>query len=272
MSSPLLLQSDKFFWHRYIDFYLKNLPRNISGCIVEFGVFKGNSIRWLLEHFPDAQKIYGVDIIPCQNNWPINPRVVYRQLDQSQEEQVRNFFNEIEGPTLIIEDGSHLPSHQSRCLKHGMQALKSGGYYIIEDIQTSLPSHLLCVNEFSRLKQVLRGIRDRKSLKYLFGIFDFKNVTSLSVLLAIEQARRLGRKSLNPDQIAILCGGAHFTREEILLLDEQIENVFVYKRATLPMECYACGSNIFNYDNYRCVCGVNVFDHADSMAILVSKR
>jgi hypothetical protein len=272
MSSPLLSQSDKFFWHGYIDFYLKKLPQKISGTIVEFGVFKGNSIRWLLEQYPDAKTIYGADIIPYQSSWPIDTRVIYKQLDQNQEAQVHRFFNEIEKPSLIIEDGSHLPSHQSRCLKHGMNALESGGHYIIEDIQTSLPSHLLYINEFSRFRQVLQGIRDKKSFSDLFSIFKFKNATSLSVLLAIEQARRLGQKSIDSDRISILCGGSHFSRNEIMLLDEQIDNVFVYKRATFPMACHACGSKIFDYHSYRCVCGVNVFDHADSMAVLVSKR
>lgn len=273
MTSPLLSQSDKYFWHGYIDFYLKHLPQKFSGSIVEFGVFKGNSIRWLLEQFPDARRIYGIDILPYQSSWLIDARVIYKQVDQNQEDQVLNFFSEIEKPSLIIEDGSHLPSHQSRCLKHGMSALESGGYYIVEDIQTSLPFHLLYKNEFSRFRQVLRGIRDWKSLRDLLKIFDFKkNATSLSLLLAIEQARRLGQNSLNSDQINILCGGSHFSHDEILLLDEQINNIFVYKRTTFPDECHACGSKIFEYHNYRCICGVNILDHADSMSILVTKR
>jgi hypothetical protein len=127
MLLPIISQSDKFFWHGYIDFYLSHLPKKIIGNIVEFGVFKGNSIRWLLEQFPDSKCIYGIDILPQQKSWPISQRVIYKQLDQNKEDQVRSFFDEIESPSLIIEDGSHLPSHQSRCLKHGMNALESGG-------------------------------------------------------------------------------------------------------------------------------------------------
>lgn len=272
MSSPLISQSDKFFWHGYIDFYLSHLPIKIVGTIVEFGVFKGNSIRWLLEQFPNSKYIYGIDILPQQDSWPINQRVIYRQLDQNKEDQVRGFFDEIEAPSLIIEDGSHLPSHQSRCLKHGMNALESGGHYIVEDIQTSLPSHPLYINQFSRVRQVLRAIRDRNSIGDLLHKLNSKKATSLSILLAIEQARRHGYDSLGPDQIKNLCGGSDFSRDEILQLDKQIDKIMVYKRASLPMECHSCGSRTFDYHNYRCVCGVDILDHADSMAIIITKR
>ena len=119
---------------------------------------------------------------------------------------------------------------------------------------------------------MLRGIRDRNSIAELLHKLKSKNVTSLSILLAIEQARRHGYDALDSDQIKNLCGGLDFSRDEILLLDKQIDNVKIYKRASLPMECHSCGSRIFSYHNYRCVCGVKIFDHADSMAIIVIKR
>ena len=51
----LLSHSDKSFWHGYLSFYESHLPRNIEGLIVEFGVFKGNSIRWLSQKYPEAK-------------------------------------------------------------------------------------------------------------------------------------------------------------------------------------------------------------------------
>lgn len=269
MISPLVQQSDKFFWHGYVDFYESRLPKNIDGDIVEFGVFKGNSIRWLLERYPDARHIYGVDILPYQESWPVDKRVSYKQVDQNSEAQVQGFLKTIPAPDLIIEDGSHIPAHQSRCLKHGMAALKPGGLYVLEDIQTSLPSHPLYINEFSLLKQVYRGVRSGMSLTRLMANLRGPKATSLSLLLALEQVRRRGRDSLDPEGLDLLSGGGHFTREEIMHLDQQIAQVYVYKRATFPTACHSCGSTVFDYHSYRCKCGVGVLDLADSMAVVI---
>jgi len=37
-------QSDKAFWHGYIDFYEKYFSKSIEGLIVELGVFMGDSM------------------------------------------------------------------------------------------------------------------------------------------------------------------------------------------------------------------------------------
>ena len=40
-------------------------------------------------------------------------------------------------PELIIDDGSHINEHIITTLKHLFPRLKEGGYYVIEDTQTS---------------------------------------------------------------------------------------------------------------------------------------
>ena len=114
-SSPLMAASDKAFWHAYVDFYARHFPADIDGLVVEFGVLNGNSIRWLSERFPSADLV-GVDILPVQATWPQGPRIRYAQVDQDSEAQMAAFFAGIAAPRLIIEDGSHFPRHQSRCL------------------------------------------------------------------------------------------------------------------------------------------------------------
>jgi len=136
---PIDIQlSDKFFWHGYIPFYEIIQNRDFQK-IAEFGVFKGGSIRWLLERFPQSE-IFGADILPIQPEWPVDERFHFRQLDQSNREQIKSFLAERKFD-LIIEDGSHIPEHQVNCLIEGMRLLQSGGIYILEDIQTSLPHH-----------------------------------------------------------------------------------------------------------------------------------
>ena len=57
----LPINSDKYFWHGFREVYARLLPEFIEGRVVEFGVFKGDSIRWLMEQYPMAE-IIGADI------------------------------------------------------------------------------------------------------------------------------------------------------------------------------------------------------------------
>ncbi|MBB1599047.1 hypothetical protein [Variovorax sp. UMC13] len=246
--SPLLATSDKSFWHGFLDFYALHLPPKIDGAVIEFGVFKGHSIRWLIERFPEAS-ITGADILPVQPEWPLHPRVRYRQMDQDDASQVVQVLAEVPGIQLIIEDGSHMPKHQSTCLKHGLQALQAGGTYILEDIHTSHPAHSLYQEEF--------GTRPAQ--------------TSLSVLLAFEHLLRSGRP-LTPAVRDGLARGAHFDADDIESLFGAVASIHMFKRATLPTSCWRCGSSNFDYHAYRCECGVELMGAADSMTLVVKKR
>lgn len=260
-------QSDKSYWHGYLDFYRSHLPLQIRGLIVEIGVFKGNSIKWLLQTYPQAQ-IIGVDILPVQPEWPQDGRVAYRKLDQGREDQLRDFFDGIRAPELIIEDGSHVPLHQSRCLRHGFDKLTPGGIYILEDIHTSHPAHSLYQEEF----------RVRSDVSWLARMFPFLKAvrvghqTSLTLLLALEQIIRTGRTNLSDVERAQLSAGTHFSEAEVLRLHAQMQAIFFYKRATLPSACYACGSTRFDYHRLRCACGVDLLGEADSMSVLIKKK
>lgn len=248
-SSPLMAASDKAFWHAYVDFYARHFPQDVDGLVVEFGVLNGNSIRWLSERFPSAQLV-GVDILDVQPTWPQGERIRYARVDQDNEAQVAAFFAGIAAPRLIIEDGSHFPRHQSRCLRLGLAKLASGGLYVLEDIHTSHPEHSLFKAEF--------GAVDRAQ-------------TSLHVLLAFEHAKRLGLPALSDTQLQRLAGG-HFSAEQLQALYAAVDTVHVYKRATLPTQCWRCGSTDFDYLSWHCACGVPLLGNADSMSIVLKKK
>ncbi|WP_457427932.1 class I SAM-dependent methyltransferase [Roseateles sp. P5_E7] len=248
-SSPLMAASDKSFWHAYVDFYAQHFPVDIDGLVVEFGVLNGNSIRWLSERFPSARLI-GADILDVQPSWPQGERIRYAQVDQDSEAQVAAFLASIEPPRLLIEDGSHIPSHQSRCLRLGLQKLAPGGLYVLEDIHTSHPGHSLFQGDFGRVERAQ---------------------TSLHVLLAFDHAKRLGLGELGESRLARLAG-AHFSREQLQALYAQVDSVHVYKRATLPTQCWRCGSMEFDYLSWCCTCGEPLMSSADSMTIVLRKR
>jgi hypothetical protein len=248
LASDLLSTSDKSFWHGYLDFYDKLLPKVIDGAILEFGVFKGYSIRWLLESFP-AARVFGADILPVQPEWPLDPRVTYAKVDQADENAVRELVSSIANLDLIIEDGSHFPRHQSICLKHGLAALRPGGVYVLEDIHTSHPAHQLYRQEF--------GSR--------------RGQTAYSVLLGIDHMRRI-HADAEDERFRSLGRGSHFSYDDVRALAEQIQSIAFYRRATLPTSCWNCGSTRFSYHDLKCECGWNLLDEADSMTIVIKKR
>ena len=267
LKSPLDESSDKSFWHGYTAFYEGLLPADIDGLIIEFGVFKGNSVRWLLARYPRA-RIVGVDILPVQAEWPVDPRVEYRQADQGSEDQMAALLADLPPPQLIIEDGSHVPAHQARCLRLGMDRLLPGGLYILEDAHTSLPSHALYRQELvnsskGKPGQALHNLLQRNAVP--------RHATALSLLLGLEHVRRLSDEAARQRALEALDIGGHFDRQAIERLHRCIASIRVYRRSTLPLRCYRCGSEAFDYHAYRCRCGVELYAEADSMSVAIVK-
>ena len=262
-------ETDKSFWHDYIPFYEQHLPEKIRGLIVEFGVFKGASLRWLLAKFPDAQ-IVGVDIEQPAPDWPKDPRIRYVTLDQGDQNAVQGFFSGTPYPELIIEDGSHIPLHQSLCLKYGLKALTHGGVYVLEDIHTSHPAHQFYKDEFST-RMATRGSLGCLGAQLLRRQTSYHQ-TSLSTLLAMEHLKRLGKKSLTPQEVEILSYGTHFNAVEIQNMFESIWEIYTYRRSKLPLRCYNCHGTAFDYHKLKCMCGTHLLAEADSMSVIIKKK
>lgn len=264
-------ESDKVFWHGYLSFYEQHFPTDINGTIVEFGVFKGASIRWLLRRFPSAH-IIGVDIETQKEEWPVDPRVTYMTVDQGRPADIERLFATVPAPSLIIEDGSHIPFHQSSCLIRGIKALAPGGIYILEDIHTSHPGHDLyemeCETDMGRGRRTLRRLRRKLCHSHPTT---FKQ-TSLSVLLAFDHLKRLDRQTLGPEDIELLSVGNHFNPHDITVLYRAIDEISTYRRSVFPTMCYRCNGTQFHYHSFKCSCGADLFMAPDSMSILIYKK
>jgi hypothetical protein len=65
------------------------------------------------------------------------PRTRIYQLDQSSTGQLEDLRRKELAFDIIIDDGSHLSAHQILTFRELFPALKPGGLYIIEDVQTS---------------------------------------------------------------------------------------------------------------------------------------
>jgi hypothetical protein len=247
-----LVNSDKHFWHRYVKTY--HAAFAILGevrRVVEFGVLHGASIRWLGECFPKAE-IIGVDLLPPQPDWPRDRSISYLQIDQANRDGVRSMLDCIDGDIdLVIDDGSHIPQHQASCLAEGMARLRPAGLYILEDISTSHPLHA----DFAR-----------------YGIQIGRRVpNALNVLLAIEHLKDIGL-FLDAATTTALAAPGFLNESDVATLFITIDRVEIYKRTQLPLQCYACGGNNFDYVSWLCRCGAELYHPADSMTALVWKR
>ncbi len=256
--------SDKVYWHGYIQFYEKFFQGRTLNRIAEFGVFQGNSIRWLLERFPDA-KIFGADISPIKENWPVDPRFQFIQLDQDSKEQVANFLS-LEKFDLIIEDGSHQPKHQINCLIEGLKALNSNGIYILEDVQTSRKDHHWW-NKKIRFWKLIKKFQYKKHLTQQH--LDQGN--ALHALLAIDHYQRI-QKVIGQEIMEKIASASMLNIHDVEVLVANIKEIYLYQRNHLPDFCHRCGSVDYVYSKLKCHCGEQVFSDADSMAFVVIKR
>ena len=129
-------KTDKVTHHAYQRFYPRFLERLRSEtfAMLEIGFHEGASQRLWEEYFPKAT-IYGVDIA---NKDKKLPRGEVFQLDQSRIDHLNELFTKLPKCKLIIDDGSHVPTHQlSTFLLLFTQVLAPGGVYIVEDIECS---------------------------------------------------------------------------------------------------------------------------------------
>jgi Methyltransferase domain len=98
----------------------------------------GESLNAWQAYFPFA-RIVGCDIQPKQQLATFRTKIY--QLDQSSREDLEALREREKSFDIIIDDGSHRNAHQIFTFEILFPALKQGGVYVVEDIQTSYWSH-----------------------------------------------------------------------------------------------------------------------------------
>ena len=247
--NSVILETDKSYWHRYTKFYKRIFQKSPAPeVIIEFGVLNSDSIKWLRSLFPDAL-IHGVDILDQKDNWYEDERIQYHRVDQSSDREVNDLFAKLQGADLIIDDGSHIPEHQARCLSAGFKILSPGGLYIVEDLQTSL----------------VEILDDNKSMFFRRKM----RINTLTLILAIEHFQYLSEDKT--EVIKELSEQSYFDPDTIEYLFTQMNEIEVYRRTLLPMRCFNCGSDRFDYRILKCSCGTDIYSPVDSMTCAISK-
>ena len=128
--------SDKISHHGYQRIYPWFLGHFIDQEVdlLEIGVDKTESLKLWKGYFKKVH-LCGID---KDEKYFADKDVSIYKVDQGNRNELREFGKAI-GKTfdIIIDDGSHVPSHQILTLVELWSVLRPGGVYIIEDIETS---------------------------------------------------------------------------------------------------------------------------------------
>jgi autotransporter strand-loop-strand O-heptosyltransferase len=126
---------DKTSTHEYHKIYPEILDpiMNEHFSLFEIGIHRGKSVNLWKDYLKNA-KIYGMDI---GQEWYHDRGRVFRG-DQNSIDDLNRIISEINKCKVIVDDGSHKPDHQIKTFYHLFaNLLEDGGYYIIEDVETS---------------------------------------------------------------------------------------------------------------------------------------
>ena len=127
--------TDKSLHHNYLNIYEKYLKdlRKKTIRFLEIGVDKGESIKMWEEYFSDGL-IYGFDIDDKKEYETNRTKILIG--DQENENDLLSLPKNLD---IIVDDGGHTMIQQQKTLNHLFNIhLKDGGFYIIEDLQTSV--------------------------------------------------------------------------------------------------------------------------------------
>lgn len=179
------------FYTPHYDAHFKNF-KNKDIKLLEIGVggYKnpdrgGASLRMWKDYFRKGE-IYAIDI--HDKSLLEENRIKIFQGSQTDLEFLKRICSEVGELDLIIDDGSHMNNDIVKSFKYLFPKLKSGGVYVVEDLQCSywpwyggdsenLDNPLTAVNYF---KSLIHGINHVEFLKpgYIPNYFE-QNITSI---------------------------------------------------------------------------------------------
>ena len=126
--------------HRYTAHYAYHFRhrRRRVRSVLEIGIggytnptVGGASLRMWRTYFPNAQ-IYGMDI--NVKRFPLENRITVLQGDQTDSALLKDLDRRFGPFDLVIDDGSHITSHQIASFEALWPTLRSGAVYAIEDL------------------------------------------------------------------------------------------------------------------------------------------
>lgn len=171
----LKYNTDKAFFHLFTSFYNTYFEKYLDKPIriLELGIFKGGSLKMLGEYFKHST-IYGIDINDDSVNKCYGDNIITYHCSQVDSDKLNTLFKNMKFD-IIIDDGSHITSHQQKSLGFLFPFLHEDGIYICEDLHTSyIPcyidtavSTMQVFERFNKTGYIQIDIIDSEQNKYL---------------------------------------------------------------------------------------------------------
>lgn len=167
--------TDKAFYHSFTEFYSEYFDKFLDKPIniLEIGIASGSSLLMLKEYFPKAT-IYAIDINENSVNLKLGENINTYLCSQIDFVKLNEIIKDIKFD-IIIDDGSHITSHQEKSLGFLFPFLNKNGIYVCEDLHTSLKRTFVdtkitildILKNFNITKKIEATLIDSKNLEYL---------------------------------------------------------------------------------------------------------
>ena len=126
--------TDKATYHSFTEVYDDIFAQYQSPRILEIGVAEYKSIAMYLEYFKSPY-IVAMDIE--NKSHYVNKQWRFVQGDQTQIDDLRKCVQGEDFFDIVVEDGGHTMKQQQVTFGYLIDYIKTGGYYILEDLHTS---------------------------------------------------------------------------------------------------------------------------------------
>lgn len=126
--------TDKYWYHGYTDFYEKYFSEFQSARIIEVGTAGHGSTKMFLDYFENSY-VVGMDIINYTGF--THPNLKFINGDQTNIEDLKKLVEGEDLFDIILDDGGHTMKQQQITFGFLIDYIKTGGFYIIEDLHTS---------------------------------------------------------------------------------------------------------------------------------------
>lgn len=172
--------------HNFTEFYDEefNLITDNIQTVLEIGIAYGSSLRMWQEYFPNAM-IHGIDIDP---KTMINEnRIISHNLNEIDFQTFDEVFKNTKFD-IIIDDGSHIISHQKAMFLHYIKYLTPNGYYILEDLHTSFMNGYIDddITTYEFLKSIDKEKYDILDLKFFHNMDKVNNVDCITCIIKMK--------------------------------------------------------------------------------------
>ncbi len=122
-------------WRHYFDIYERHFSRfrGTEVNILEVGVYSGGSLDMWRDYFGPKARLFGMDIQPACKIFERDGTQIMIG-DQGDRDFWRQFREQVPQLDIVIDDGSHIPEHQSVTMEELLPHLRPGGVFLCEDV------------------------------------------------------------------------------------------------------------------------------------------